>query len=110
MQIRELYARRGLRNRMPRYIPSGPLAANKRIAERLFLKTYNLELEEAKSYHIWAYRKAAWAVDEWPESIAEIYRARGKTGLRKLPGIGANLAGQIAGWLEEDSRMVNLHL
>ena len=44
---------------MPSYIEPGPLAASKRIAERLFLKTYDLELEETKSYHIWAYRKAA---------------------------------------------------
>jgi hypothetical protein len=68
--LRELCARHGLLDRMPRYVAPGPLAANKRIAERLFLRTYDLELEEAQDYSIWAYRKAAWAVDEWPESIA----------------------------------------
>jgi DNA polymerase/3'-5' exonuclease PolX len=88
---------------MPRYIAPGPLAVNKRIAERLFLKTYDLELEQAKDYRIWAYRKAAWTVDEWPESVAELYEARGEAGLRELPGVGKSLAGQIAEWLREDN-------
>jgi len=101
LRVRELCAHHGLLDRMPRYVAPGPLAANKRIAERLFLKTYDLELEEAKDYRIWAYRKAAWAVDEWPESVAEIYQARGEAGLRELPGIGKSLAGRIAGWLGE---------
>jgi len=99
LMVRELCARHGLLDRMPRYVAPGPLAVNKCIAERLFLKTYDLELEEAKDYRIWAYRKAAWAVDEWPENIAESYQARGEAGLRELPGIGKSLAGQIAGWL-----------
>ncbi len=99
--IRELCARHGLLDRMPRYVAPGPLAVNKRIAERLFLKTYDLELQEAQGYRIWAYRKAAWAVDEWPESVADVYEARGEAGLRKLPGIGKSLAGQIAEWLQK---------
>jgi hypothetical protein len=105
--IRELCARHELLDRMPRYIAPGSLAVNKRIAERLFLKTYYLELEEAKDYRIWAYRKAAWAVDECPESIAEKYQARGEAGLRELPGIGKSLAGQIAGWLQENGMEQN---
>jgi len=99
--IRELCARHGLLDRVPRYIAPGPLAVNKRIAERLFLKTYDLELEGAKSYRIWAYRKAAWTVDEWPESVAQVFQARGQAGLRELPGIGTSLAGEIATWLPE---------
>ena len=99
--IRELCARRDLMDRMLRYIPSGPLTANKRIAELLFLKTYDLELEEAQQYRIWTYRKAAWAVDEWPESIVHVYQARGEAGLRELPGIGKSLAVEIAGWLND---------
>jgi len=101
--VRELCARYGLKDRMPRYVAPGPLAVNKRVAERLFLKTYNLELEQAKQYHIWAYRKAAWTMDEWPESIAELYHTRGEGGLRELPGIGKSLAGKIAVWLRESA-------
>ncbi|MFZ5919333.1 MAG: radical SAM protein [Chloroflexota bacterium] len=99
--IRELCARHGLLDRLPRYVAPGPLAINKRIAERLFLRTYDLELEQAKDYRIWAYRKAAWAVDEWPQSLADLYRTQGEPGLRKLPGIGHRLAGEITRWLQE---------
>jgi DNA polymerase/3'-5' exonuclease PolX len=74
-----------------------------RVAERLFLKTYDLESEQAQDYRIWAYRKAAWTVDEWPESVAETYRARGEVGLQELPGIGKSLAGEIARWLREEA-------
>ena len=76
-------------------------AANQRVAERLFLKTYDLELEEADDHRIWAYRKAAWTVDEWPESIGELFAARGEAGLQELPGIGKSLAREIAGWIKE---------
>jgi DNA polymerase/3'-5' exonuclease PolX len=84
---------------MPRYIAPGPLAINKRIAEKLFLKAYDLELEQASSYRIWAYRKAAWAVDEWPESIAGTFESEGEAGLRALPAVGQKLAREVAGWL-----------
>jgi len=99
--VRELCNRHGLLDRMPRYIAPGPTAVNRRISERLFLKTYDLELEEANDYRIWAYRKAAWTVDEWPESIVDICQARGQAGLRELPSIGKSLAGEIAQWLQE---------
>jgi len=98
--VRELCTRYGLMDRMPRYVASGPLAINKRIAERLFLRTYDLELEQAEGYRIWAYRKAAWAVDEWPESLAAIYQLRGEAGLRELPGVGKSLAEEITRWLK----------
>ena len=101
--VRELCARHGLLDRMPRYIAPGPLATNKRIAERLFLKTYDLELEQANDYRIWAYRKAAWTVDELPQSILEIYAAGGEAALRELPGIGKGSAAQISQWLRETS-------
>ncbi len=101
MKVRELCTKHGLSDRMPRYIAPGPLAANKRIAEKLFLKVYELELAQEKNYRIWAYRKAAWTVDEMDENIAEIYHARGEAGLRELPGIGKSLAGAIARWLRE---------
>jgi DNA repair photolyase len=100
--VRSLCARHGLRDRMPRYIQPGPLAINKRIAERLFLRTYDLELENAESYRIWAYRKAAWTVDECGESLGEMYRSQGEGGLRGLPAIGTSLAAQIARWLSEE--------
>ncbi|MBN1812999.1 MAG: radical SAM protein [Anaerolineae bacterium] len=103
--IRELCARHSILDRMPRYIAPGPLAVNKRIAELLFLKTYDLELEQAKAYRLWAYRKAAWTVDELDESIADIYESRGEAGLQALPGIGKSIAAQIAKWLVAGSNV-----
>ena len=105
LMIRGLCAKHGLLDRMPRYVAPGPLAINKRIAERLFLMTYDLELEEASDQRIYAYRRAAWTVDEWPENIAEICARRGEAGLRELPGIGRSLAAKIASWLEEKSTL-----
>jgi len=100
--VRELCEKAGLLDRMPRYITPGALSINKRIAERLFLKTYDLELEQATNQRIWAYRKAAWTVDEHPISIKEIFQFRGEAGLRELPGIGARLAALITHWLQEE--------
>ncbi len=104
LKLKELTEKHGLLDRMPRYVTPGPLAVNKRIAEKLLLKTYYLELEQASSSRIWAYRKAGWTVDEWPENIADLFDAQGITGLRKLPGIGQSLAGLIAKWLRELSK------
>jgi DNA repair photolyase len=101
LKVRELCARYGLRDRMPRYARPGPLAENRRIAERLFWKTYDLELERAPQPRIWTYRKAAWLVDELPESIADIFQSKGEAGLAALPGIGKTLAAEIAAWLSQ---------
>jgi hypothetical protein len=101
LTLRELCERHGLLDRMPRYIAPGPLALNKRIAERLFLRTYDLELEGSSSSRIWAYRRAAWTVDEHPENIGSLYHAHGEDGLRELPTIGVRLAGLIASWIRE---------
>jgi DNA repair photolyase len=98
--VRALCEKHGLLDRMPRYVQAGPLESNKRVAEQLFLKTYDLEMEQASSYRIWAYRKAAWTVDEWPESVADIYEQHGEAGLRELPAIGDKLAGEIGSWLD----------
>ena len=102
-QVRELCDKHGILDRMPRYIKPSPLEINKRIAERLFLKTYDLELEMGSSYQIWAYRKAAWTVDEMPENVMMIYKQMGEAGLQQLPSVGKSIASQIARWLEEES-------
>ena len=105
LTVRELCLRYGLADRMPRHIAPGPLAGNKRLAEKLFNICYDLELAQAEESRIWAYRKAAWAVDEWPGDIAGIYRAWGEEGLRSIPGIGRGIAGEIAVLLDKASRL-----
>jgi DNA repair photolyase len=103
-KVREICMHFDLKDRMPRYAGTGPLAVNKRIAERLFLKTYDLELEEAVQQRIWAYRKAAQIVEAWPESVADIHASKGFAGLTALPGIGKSIAAEIAGWLSSPRR------
>lgn len=100
LKVRDLCSKHGISDRMPRYVLPGTNAVNKHIAARLFMKTYDLELEMAVDQRIWAYRKAAWTIDEMPENIATIYTALGTRGLTALPAIGERLAGQIAAWLE----------
>ena len=58
-----------------------------------------------RSHNIWAYRKAAWIVDEWPESVAEIYKARDERGLRELPNMGKRIVGRMVCWLKEEERV-----
>ena len=99
--VREICEKHKLLDRIPRFVISGPLEVNKQLAEGLFLKTYELELEQAKGFRIWAYRNAAWTVDELGESILDIYNARGEAGLQELPNIGKGMAGAIGRWLEK---------
>jgi DNA polymerase/3'-5' exonuclease PolX len=56
---------------------------------------------EGSQHQIWAYRKAAWTVDEHQHSIEELFQQRGDAGLQELPDIGRSISAQIARWLEE---------
>jgi hypothetical protein len=62
-------------------------------------ENHSLELEQASDQRIWAYRKAAWTVDECPASVAELYAQNGEAGLRELPGIGKSISHEITKWL-----------
>jgi DNA repair photolyase len=94
-KVRELCHKHSIKDRMPRWIPQGHLATNKSIAEKLFLKVYDLELAMENNYKIWAYRKAAWAIDELDSGIEEIYTAQRNEGLLTIPNIGKQLAGEV---------------
>lgn len=98
--VRELCRKHGILDRMPRPISGGPLSWNKRLAEKLLLKTYDLELEGAAPHKIWAYRKAGWTIDELDRNIVGLYAANGEAGLRRLPEISSSMAAQIARWLQ----------
>lgn len=96
LTVRELCEQHGMLDRMPRYIPPGPLGVNKRLAEQFFLRTYDLELAQAPNWRIWAYRKAAWTVDDWPEALDQVYSQGGAEALAALPEVGDRLAGELA--------------
>lgn len=103
LRVRELCQRFAIADRMPRPIPEGPLALNRRIAEKLALRTYDLELEGAASSRIWAYRKAFWSIDGLDENLSDFFHREGETGLQRFPGIGEKISSLIALWLKGSS-------
>jgi DNA repair photolyase len=92
-RIRELCQQYGISDRMPRpIIPGDKRALNKRVVEVLANQVYAMELENASSQRIWAYRKAAWAVEDTEQDLGLIYRAMGRKGLEGIENVGSRLA------------------
>jgi DNA repair photolyase len=104
VRIRELCERYGIRDRIPRpIIPSDKRALNKRIVERLADKVYDLEIHQEPETHIWAYRKAAWAIEDLEQDIRLIYQTMGLKGLQNIPNVGPRLGEKIEKMLNETS-------
>lgn len=99
-RVRALCEKHEVADRMPRWIHPGPLGVNRWVAEQLFLKTWELQLDEADERRIWAYRRAAWAVDELAVGLETLYNKEGLEGLKALPGLGERIATQVVGYLE----------
>lgn len=87
---------------IPRPIKHYPkeLQINKKIAEKLYLEARELQLSAQAKYKEWAYRKAAWAIDNLNESLQKIYQKMGIKGLMQIKGIGKNLANTIIDLLQ----------
>jgi DNA polymerase/3'-5' exonuclease PolX len=78
---------------MPRpIIPGDKQTLNKRVAERLACETHRLELEAAPQRQVWAYRRAAWAVEDLEQELGLVYRRMGERGLASIEHIGAEMA------------------
>jgi hypothetical protein len=77
--IRDLCRQVGISDRMPRpIIPGDKRALNKRIIEALANETYSLELDNAPGQRLWAYRKAAWAIEDLEQQdVGLIYQQMG---------------------------------
>ena len=102
--MRALCAQHGLSDRIPRpIIPGEARAQNKRIAECLANTAYELELEEARPARVWAYRKAAWAVDDLEQGLERLFPTMGRRGLESIPGVSATIAGEIEAELRRHS-------
>ena len=85
---------------MPRPIAAGDnLATNKRMAAYLANQVYEMELAGEKNYRIWAYRKAAWALDDLEQDVELIYEHMGLKGLESIPRVGKSLAKKLEEWL-----------
>jgi len=96
LKIRELCEKHGIKDRMPRpIIPGDKFATNKRIVEILADKLYEMDLELAPKDRIWAYRKAAWAVEDLKQDIKLIHRAMGLKGIESIENIDTKMGGII---------------
>jgi hypothetical protein len=107
-KIREACIRHGIRDRMPRpIVPGEKRALNKRIVEMLADKVYEMELNAEASYNIWAYRKAAWAVEDMQQDVGLVKRTMGLKGLQSIPDIGQGLGAVIEKMIEACSTQVH---
>jgi DNA repair photolyase len=103
LRLRELCAKYGLRDRIPRpIIPGDKRSLNKRIVERLAGQVYGMEIDQESSQRIWAYRKAAWAIEDLEQDIGLIYQTMGLKGLQAIPDIGLPLGEPIEKMISEE--------
>jgi hypothetical protein len=95
--VQEYCEKFGLKNYIPRPIEHYPenLRLNKSIAEEFYLKAREISVSGGYGYREWAYRKAAWSLDELASSIEEIFHEEGLEGLKKIKEIGNSLSKQI---------------
>jgi DNA repair photolyase len=101
-RIRELCRQYGISDRMPRpIIPGDKRALNKRIVEALANECYRMELDGAPGQRIWAYRKAAWAIEDLEVGIGLLHRQMGRKGLESIENVGPRLAAVVEKLLHE---------
>jgi DNA repair photolyase len=95
--VRAACEKYAIADRMPRpIIPGDKRTLNKQIAETLANQAYSLEIGNAPGYRVWAYRKAAWAVEDLEQDIRLVYQQTGRRGLQSIPDIGAAMAKVVA--------------
>jgi hypothetical protein len=106
LTIRELCTKYSIRDRQPRpIIPGDRRTRNRKIVEILAEQVYTLELENAPAQKVWAYRKAAWAIEDLEQDIGLVEQRMGLKGLQSIPDIGPSLAGEIQKLLKDEKMM-----
>ena len=101
-RVRELCHRFRIADRMPRrIIPGDKRALNKRVVEALANQCHAMELDNAPGQRVWAYRKAAWAIEDLDVDIGLLYRQMGRKGLESIENVGPRLAAVVEGLLVE---------
>jgi hypothetical protein len=105
LRLKELCEQYGMSDRMPRpIIPGDKRTLNKRIVEALANELYYMELQGEPSRRVWAYRRAAWAIEDTPQDLGLIYRQMGVKGLEGIPNVGPRLAEVVEGLIQEHSQ------
>ena len=93
LRVKELCEQYGISDRMPRpIIPGDKRTLNKRVVEALANQVYYMELNGEPAHRVWAYRKAAWAIEDTEQDLGLIYRQMGRKGLESIENVGPSLA------------------
>jgi DNA polymerase/3'-5' exonuclease PolX len=86
----------GISDRIPRpVIPGEKREFNKRMVEKLANQCYGFELAGASAQKVWAYRKAAWAIEDLEQDVRLVYHQLGRRGLEGITDVGQQMAGVI---------------
>ena len=102
LRIRELCGRFGVRDRIPRPIlAEDRRRLNKRVVELLANDVYWMELEGVPPARIWAYRKAAWSIDDLEQDVGLVHRSLGRKGLQAIEHVGPRLAEVVETCLQD---------
>jgi DNA repair photolyase len=103
LRIRDFCLQEGISDRMPRpVIPGEKRSLNKRIVEHLANQCYFMDLENATVARVWAYRKAAWAIEDLEQDVGLVYLSMGLRGLESIPSVSRGLAKEIAALLSSE--------
>jgi DNA repair photolyase len=96
LKIKELCDKHGVSDRIPRpIIPGSKRTLNKRIVEVLARQLYYMELKNEPSQRLWAYRKAAWAIEDLEQDVGLVYRQMGVKGLMSIENVGPKIAREV---------------
>jgi DNA polymerase/3'-5' exonuclease PolX len=96
---------------MPRsLIPGDKRAFNKEVVEALAREVYDMELRGESNQRIWAYRKAAWAIEDMEKDVGLIYRTMGRKGLESIENVGPSLVGAIEDLIQGSASSESLGL
>jgi hypothetical protein len=102
LRLKELCEQYGISDRMPRpIIPGDKRTLNKLVVEALADQVYYMELAGEPAHRVWAYRKAAWAIEDTPQDLGSIYRTMGLKGLESIENMGPRLAGVVEDLIQE---------
>ena len=103
-RIRDFCQLENISDRIPRpIIPGEKRSLNKRIVEALADQCYWMELEQASNQRAWAYRKAAWAIEDLEQDVGLVYRQMGRKGLEAIENVGPNMVAVVETLLNEFS-------
>jgi hypothetical protein len=101
-RIRALCRQYVISDHMPRPIIRGDKPAlSKRIVEAQANQVYYMELKGEASRRVWAYRRAAWAIEDLQHDVEVVYRQMGRKEPESLDSVGPRLATAIELLIDE---------